>query len=70
MPDLEESKAELLSEAVQKLACNLPKVWRNVIPGTTELDYGFAELAILTCRLVLEHEKLVNRDAELRGENL
>jgi len=40
-----------------------------VIPGTTERDYGSAELAILMCRVCVEHEKLMNRDAELGRES-
>lgn len=38
---LENSQPELFSEGVQNSTCNPPKVWRNLIPGTTEPDYGF-----------------------------
>jgi hypothetical protein len=40
MSDLEHPQAELLSEAIQNSICNLPKVCRNLVPGTTEQYYG------------------------------
>jgi hypothetical protein len=82
MPYLENSQSELFSEVVQNSTCNPPKVWRNLIPGTTEPDYGSSystlsarehsftiESAVGRRFLEIEHEEFMNRNAELRGEH-
>lgn len=64
------------------MTCNPPKVWRNLIPGTTERDYGLgliilgphsflieSEVNIVRRFWVIEYEELMNRNAELHGKN-
>lgn len=70
----------MFSEIVQNSTCNPPKVWRNLVPGTTEPDYGLSSKSSLvggTVRIEssvngglwgIEHEEFMNRNAELRGE--